>query len=1118
LGHRVGILLLLLLMGLLSAFAAYGSLGTRGASPGGSGSYATTTPVPGTKPNGSTVNAVPPACAPNVDLPVGDTRKVPTNDWWTPLAWVDSKDLPDQVSSVPMRALTWEIFSEPLVFQPQKGGLALSFNIPDSQKPAMVNKTLTPGAGFMQEVVGTESAGGPGISPYFNTFFDQDLYLGSTASGWNEASFDQVKVTGWSDWFVNFTMRASSGTSGARETMAFTAGNGSPFVLVSLDRGLPQVTFRTWNVGTVIPLTGSSFNLNAGQAKAQTIPCEAFAVINKVPGTYNTYTVYGVFGPKGSTWTLNDSQYIAGQRKGPFDKWKAGHGYKAGEPVEPVSVNSHDLYFTATPLGISQSQEPAWPKSENATVADGTVLWTAHDNSSKKEYLAWSSRSVYRTGDPVVPKILNGFYYVASSTEPIWPSAAGGSVTDGTVFWMANSLIEKIVQNTATCSLGKHYAVAVLPYPWGKGIYDEPDQTKVKALLAEFAKHVFAKVTDTKVTPVYVQSASESDVKATYSYTTVAVGNETPATDGPLTALYPHQYVGQPQVKILNGSMAQVPASSWSQGWYWPSLKGPMVLASGGSFVNQLEVPPCLPAVVDAPTRIKADRMEAYLRQAMDSRDPHFLSQGSYFGAQQMHRLAMLLPIAAMIRPAATSPASVDQDAKNIYGAVADAMGYWLRATRSDGTAKTAADSLFYYDSRWGSMIPTPEDGFAADSLLNDHHYHYGYFVKIATELARWEKAHPNDPANRKWAAAYAPMIKLLIRDIANTGRAGTGTNPDFPFLRNFSPYAGHSWASGSSRGNRGGQQESTPEAIQAWAALLLWAQLDYPHDADNAVLETWAAYMFASEAKSARMYWFGFTDQATFRPYLSFRQYTTRSTTVPKPYRASMVSQINQNEMTFQTDFGNQTLLKYGIQWLPLTGSSLYLGTRSADAEDNVAGYFKDYAALGAGATPPSNKDKLLMMEALTSTYRANPKTLITIIGNVASPLDTWRNQWQLPTPTYDNLILQDTSRGAMYWWIDTILNHGVPHHANVGADHASAACFRNESGDMVYTAHNPTDSTLRVTFADGKVLDVPSLGYVHEEVKTGTAEGSGGGCSAWFSAPMVLLLLLPLVSLRRR
>ena len=690
---------------------------------------------------------------------------------------------------------------------------------------------------------------------------------------------------------------------------------------------------------------------------------------------------------------------------------------------------------------------------------------------------------------------------------------------DGTITWTANSLDLKSVINTAACSQGTYYAVAVLPYAWGKGVYEKPDEEQVKTLLAEFDRYAFAEVKNSRVDPEYHHSESGSDVSVTFSCETAPVGSESPAADGTLFALYPHQYLDQAPVRILGRALENIPASDWQNGWYWPSLKGPMMLASGNSFVNELEVPPCLPALLDIPGKAKADRMEAYLKQALQTVDPNFMSQGSYFGAQEMHRLAMLLPIAAMIESTATEPEEVRGDARNIYTTVADELGYRLQATKSGDVAKTAADHVFYYDSRWGSMIPAPEDGFAADSLLNDHHFHYGYFIKTATELARWEKAHPADPANKGWAAAYAPMIRLLVKDIANTSRTGTGSDPDFPFLRHFSPYAGHSWASGSSRGNQGGQQESTPEAIQAWAAILLWAQLDYPASDQNADLERWAAYMFASEARAARLYWFGFTDQAAFRPHLGFRQFATKSAQVPKPYRASMVSQVNQNEMTFQTDFGNPPLLKHGIQWLPLTGSSLYLGTSSGDADANVRGYLEnDLPNLGDGGTSPSNRDKLLMVEAMTSSYRNDPGTLITIASGDKSPLDSWRMQWEVPTPTFDNLILQDTSRGAMYWWIDTLLAHGVPHHEEIGADHVSAACFRDDDGDRVYTAYNPSAAPLRVRFSDGKTMVVPPLGYAHEEMEGEGDEGASGGCSAGTFAPVALFLLPALVLLRRR
>ena len=68
-----------------------------------------------------------------------------------------------------------------------------------------------------------------------------------------------------------------------KKRLDVTAGAGSPFLLVKTQSGRPQVTFRTWNVGKVIPLHGASFSLNSGMAKDQNISSSAFAVVNKVP-------------------------------------------------------------------------------------------------------------------------------------------------------------------------------------------------------------------------------------------------------------------------------------------------------------------------------------------------------------------------------------------------------------------------------------------------------------------------------------------------------------------------------------------------------------------------------------------------------------------------------------------------------------------------------------------------------------------------------------------------------------------------------------------------------------------------------------------------------------------
>ena len=61
-------------------------------------------------------------------------------------------------------------------------------------------------------------------------------------------------------------------------------------------------------------------------------------------------------------------------------------------------------------------------------------------------------------------------------------------------------------------------------------------------------------------------------------------------------------------------------------------------------------------------------------------------------------------------------------------------------------------------------------------------------------------------------------MIELLIRDYA-----GGRDDPMFPYLRNFDPANGFSWASGNANFVRGNNNESVSEAANAYGAIVLY-------------------------------------------------------------------------------------------------------------------------------------------------------------------------------------------------------------------------------------------------------------------------------------------------------
>jgi endo-1,3(4)-beta-glucanase len=119
---------------------------------------------------------------------------------------------------------------------------------------------------------------------------------------------------------------------------------------------------------------------------------------------------------------------------------------------------------------------------------------------------------------------------------------------------------------------------------------------------------------------------------------------------------------------------------------------------------------------------------------------------------------------------------------------------------------------LFYYNQDWSAMIGYPA-GHGQDGNINDHHFHWGYFIHAASFMEQFEPG---------WASQWGEMVNLLVRDAASANR----DDSKFPFLRNFSPYAGHCWANGFASFPQGNDQESTSESMQFNSSLIHWGSI----------------------------------------------------------------------------------------------------------------------------------------------------------------------------------------------------------------------------------------------------------------------------------------------------
>ena len=144
--------------------------------------------------------------------------------------------------------------------------------------------------------------------------------------------------------------------------------------------------------------------------------------------------------------------------------------------------------------------------------------------------------------------------------------------------------------------------------------------------------------------------------------------------------------------------------------------------------------------------------------------------------------------------------------------------------------------NLLEYNPVYDTMYGYP-DGFGDVGHLADHHYHYGYFLRAAAAIGRY------DPA---WLQAHLPMFKSLMLDVAAFDNGASG----FPQLRNFNPFYGHSWADGAAYG--GNNQESTSEAINFEIGMVELGEL-----LGDAPVRDLGLYLYEQEINSVQQYWF---------------------------------------------------------------------------------------------------------------------------------------------------------------------------------------------------------------------------------------------------------------------
>lgn len=526
--------------------------------------------------------------------------------------------------------------------------------------------------------------------------------------------------------------------------------------------------------------------------------------------------------------------------------------------------------------------------------------------------------------------------------------------------WEVNGLLK------STLGEKKYISIALLP--------DSSAST-----ITFFKKHAYAFVEDSRVTWTY--EADDCLLKTEYSL--VAKIKEGPEVE-PLISLYPHQW-----------KHMSVPFTNYS----YVSSRGTMKVLERSSFETTMRFHGVIPALPNAGTYDKTILSE-YLETVVSDSTLLRGAKDTYWTGKELGKAAALVRIADQ---------NADTTFRNrLLHLIKTKLEDWFTASPDEN------NNLFYYNPDWNTMIGYTAS-YGSDTELNDHHFHYGYFIMAAATVAQYD---------REWSSLknWGGMVDLLIRDVANMDIAD---DSKFPKLRCFDSYAGHCWASGHGAFAAGNNQESSSESINFSTAVILWGSIT-----ENRSIRDLGIFLYVNEVEAVRQYWFD-QDREVF----------------PSGYNHTTLGILWGNGGAYATWWTDNPEELHGINWLPFNGGSLYLG------------YNPGYSNLNYTEMVTNNN-------GLEEEW----KDIVWQFMALFDPADAINRFDQDPEYSPED----GSSKAHTYHWIHNLNILGRV-DTTIYADIPTYACFLKDSM-RTYTAYNPSSSQVTVTFSDNVKMELSS------------------------------------------
>lgn len=509
-----------------------------------------------------------------------------------------------------------------------------------------------------------------------------------------------------------------------------------------------------------------------------------------------------------------------------------------------------------------------------------------------------------------------------------------------------------------------------------------------KANLAYFAQYAYAVPRDSQMNWTYDPSAGEVTT-SWHLATQILRGSEPRVIQGWLA----HHWRETTHDLIFNGMN-------------YSTARGPLKCVAGNDFEIVYPFNGILPNL-PAPTALgvandyNSARMNSLITSVAANQS---VAVDTYWGGKDLLRYAQHMAFASELgRP----------EFATLKNTLRSALTNWFTYTPGEATYYFAA-----YPA-WKALV-----GFKASygsEQFNDHHFHYGYFTHASALLGMYD---PDFLSN------YGPMARLVAKEYANWDRNDT----NFPFLRTFDVWAGYSQANGFPDAGRGGNQESSSEAVQSWAGLFLLGAVS----GDDAMRAA-GAMGYVMESTATREYW--------------FNEY---GDVWPPVYNHGVVGIMWNNGLDFQTYFGMNPIYIYGIQWFPISPMLSYLVHNPGFARTNYDRMLEEQLAR-MGANSISSMGAQWGNHALWYALQFDA-------NSVAAQLDSL---WTANDP----VATDPNYAGATYYFTHATRKLGAIQPVYHVSAPMSTVYYNSNTSQFSYVAYNPLTNSQLVTIYSNSV-----------------------------------------------